>query len=545
MKKDTFIKGAMISTLCIVMSKILGIIYVIPFHAIIGPSGRALYGYAYNMYMLFLNFSTVGIPLAISKLVSEYHALGYEDAKKRTYRLAIRITFWMALLSTLVLFFGAPFIAKTILGGVQGGNTQEDITFVLRISSSAILFVTMLSGMRGYLQGHKYITPPSISQVIEQLVRVIVIIVGSFFAMKFFGTKEAVGIAVFGATVGAIAALFYLEKKMKEERKKEEQVEIKEEERKIANKTLVKQLLLYTIPFVVVSIAVSLYNTIDMLSIVRPLVQYGKFSAQDAETILSIISTWGAKLNVIVTSIAAGMVVSVLPNITSDYTKKKMKSVDHKINQTLQITLYFVLPMVVGLSFLAEPVWTIFYGKSSLGPKVFSYSILTALFYSLFLNIHTIMQSVDRHKTANLSIAVGLLTKLCLTVPLIILFSKTNWIPAFYGSITATILAYILPITISLIDLKKQRNISFKDTFQKGSFIFLSTLVMFLLLLLLKTFIPIKGGRIYACLVTVIYTTIGMVAYFFLTTKCKVFEGIFGCNFFQFVQAKWKRGKSK
>ncbi len=545
MKKDTFVKGAMISTLCIVISKILGIVYVIPFHAIIGTNGRALYGYAYNMYMLFLNFSTVGIPLAISKMISEYHALGFEDAKRRTYRIAIQITFIMALLSTIVLYVAAPFIAQTILGGIHGGNTQEDVVFVLRVSCSAILFVTMLSGMRGYLQGHKYITPPSISQVIEQLVRVIVIIVGSFFAMKFFGTKEAVGIAVFGATVGAIAALCYLEKKMREERKREKQGIIQEEEKKISNKTLLKQLLLYTVPFVIVSMAVSLYNTIDLLSIVRPLVQFGKFTAQEAETILSIISTWGAKLNVIVTSIAAGMVVSVLPNITSDFVKKKMKSVNHKINQTLQITLYFVLPMVVGLSFLATPVWTIFYGKSSLGASVFSYSIMTALFYSLFLNIHTIMQSVDRHKTANLSILAGLFTKLLLTVPLILLFSKTTWIPPYYGSITATILAYILPITISLVDLKRHCKIQLRETFKEGVKILFSTFLMFLLLSLLKLFLPLSGGRIYSCIITLIYALVGMIFYFFITIKFHIFESIFGCNLKEFVQSKFKRRRKK
>ena len=83
MKKDTFIKGALISTICVVLSKILGIIYVIPFNKIIGSEGGALYGYAYNIYVLFLQLSTVGIPLAISKLVSEYNALNYHDAKKR------------------------------------------------------------------------------------------------------------------------------------------------------------------------------------------------------------------------------------------------------------------------------------------------------------------------------------------------------------------------------------------------------------------------------------------------------------------------------
>ena len=128
--------------------------------------------------------------------------------------------------SSLALLVLAPTIANTIIGDVKGGNTVEDITYVLRISASAILFVTMLSGVRGYLQGHKYITPSSISQVIEQLVRVIIIIFGSYIAVKLFGTKEAVGVAIFGATAGAIVALIYLELKMRKQLKSEENIKV-------------------------------------------------------------------------------------------------------------------------------------------------------------------------------------------------------------------------------------------------------------------------------------------------------------------------------
>ena len=543
LKKDSFLKGAIMATFCIVFSKILGIIYVIPFHAIIGTNGRALYSYAYNMYMLFLNFSTVGIPLAISKIVSEYHALGYEETKKRAYRLALKIIFIMSILSTIALLLLAPTIANTIIGDVTGGNTVEDITYVLRISSSAILFVTMLSGVRGYLQGHKYITPSSISQVIEQLVRVIIIIFGSYIAVKLFGTKEAVGVAIFGATAGGIAALIYLELKMKKQFKEEKVYSPKAEEKKIANKYLVKKLLEYTVPFIIVSIAVSLYNTIDMLSIVKPLMKYGHLAIQDAEMVLSIISTWGAKLNSIVTSIAAGVVVAVLPNITSDYVKKDYKEVDKKINKTIQMVLYFVLPMVIGLSFLAEPVWYLFYGKSTLGVKVFSYSIFTALFYSLFLNIHTILQSVGHHKAANKAIILGLIAKLCLTVPLIIIFSKTKVIPAYYGSITATIIAYITSIIISIIDIKKNLNVSFKSTREKLLKILFSSLLMVSLLFLLKVFIPLSGGKVYSLIVVTIYAIFGGTIYFILTSKMHIFESIFECTFKEFINKLFKRKK--
>ena len=543
MKKDSFFKGAVVATFCIVFSKILGIVYVIPFHAIIGTNGRALYSYAYNMYMLFLNFSTVGIPLAISKIVSEYHTLGYENAKKRAYNIALKIIFAMSIVSTIVLLVMAPTIASAIIGDAKGGNTIEDITYVLRISASAIIFVTMLSGIRGYLQGHKYITASSISQVIEQFVRVIIIVFGSFIAVKLFGTKEAVGIAIFGATIGGIAALIYLEAKMKKQREKEKSIAIKDEERKITNKYLTKKLLEYTIPFVVVSVAVSIYSTVDMLCIVNPLIKYGGLVVQDAEMVLSIISTWGAKLNGIVTSIAAGVVVAVLPNITSDYVKKDNKAVEKKINQTIQMVLYFVLPMVIGLSLLAEPVWNIFYGKSPLGVSVFSYSIFTAIFYSLFLNIHTILQSVGHHKAANISIISGVIAKILLTIPFIILFSKTSVIPAYYGSITATIVAYIISVVISLVDLRKNLNISFETTKKVLTKIIFACIIMAVSLSILKLVFPLSGGKGYSLLIVLVYTIIGGTIYFVLTSKTNAFKDIFECNIKEFTTKILKRGK--
>ena len=178
MKKTTFVKGAFIVTLSIVITKILGILYVIPFHAVIGEKGGALYGYAYTIYLLFMSLSTAGIPLAISKIVSEYQTLGYYNAKDRAFIIGKKVALLFGFICFLVLMLFAPFIAKWILGDLTGGNTLEDVTFVVRVISSAILVVPLLSIYRGYFEGHRFMTPPSISQVIEQVVRVIIIVVG-------------------------------------------------------------------------------------------------------------------------------------------------------------------------------------------------------------------------------------------------------------------------------------------------------------------------------------------------------------------------------
>ena len=212
MYKNSFINGAIITTVGIVITKLLGILYVIPFHAIIGEKGGALYGYAYTIYLIFMSLSSAGIPLAISKVISEYQTMGYLNAKKRAFYLGRRIALIMGFLCFLILSIFAPIIAKLILGNLTGGNTIEDVTFVIRIISSAILVVPILSVYRGYFEGHRIMSPPSISQVIEQVVRVIVIVLGSFLVLDVFdlSLSNAVGIAVFGATVGAFSSYLYL-----------------------------------------------------------------------------------------------------------------------------------------------------------------------------------------------------------------------------------------------------------------------------------------------------------------------------------------------
>ena len=186
MKKNTFIEGTIVATLGILLVRAIGIIYVIPFNAIIGEQGGALYGYGYNIYQLFLSISSAGFPFAISKLTSEYNALGYQKAIHDTYKISLKIISIISITIFLLLFIFAPSIGKLILGNVSGGTTYQDVAFVIRMVSFAILVIPFLSVTKGFLQGFKYITPYSVSQVIEQVVRVIVILVGSFLCIKVF-----------------------------------------------------------------------------------------------------------------------------------------------------------------------------------------------------------------------------------------------------------------------------------------------------------------------------------------------------------------------
>ena len=530
LKKNGFMQGAFIATFGIVISKILGMLYVIPFYSIIGDKGGALYGYAYNVYSIFLGISSAGIPLAISKIISEYNALGYYDAKERAFKLGKKFLNLVGVICFVLLMIFARFFATIIIKDVTGGNTIEEVTFVIRMISTAILVVPTLSIYRGYLQGHKFIAPTSISQIIEQIVRVTIIIVGSFLGLKVFNLSldTTVGIAVFSATLGAIASLMYLQKKTKENKKELQKHELKVNEPKITDKEILKKIFYYAFPFIMIDVFKSLYNSVDVVMLVSVLVKGIGYSVTDAEAIMSVISTWGLKINMIVISIATGITISLIPNITSSFVKGDMKDVEEKINKSLSMLLFLVVPMTVGLSILAKPVWTIFYGASKYGPSVYSLYVFVALATTMFTLTITTTQMMKEYKQVFKSLILGFLTNVILNIPLLYAFDKMG-LPAYFGSTLATILGYSVCATMNLHFLKKKYNINYEVTIKRVITIISTVLIMAITLLLLKYIIPFNTtSRILNIGIVLIYTLVGALVYLGLNLKNNLIKDIYG-----------------
>ena len=530
MKKSTFVKGAFITTLGIIITKILGILYVIPFHAVIGDVGGALYGYAYTIYLVFMSISSAGIPLAISRIVSEYQTLGYYDTKQRVFKLGKKIALLLGFISFLIIMIFASQLAKAVLGDVSGGNTVEDVTFVIRVIGTAILIVPVLSVYRGYFEGHRFMSAPSISQVIEQLVRVLIIIFGSFTAIKVFklDLTTSVGIALFGATVGAFTSYIYLvNKRLKNKRKfNEKPRDINEP--LISNKTIIKKIFYYAIPFIMIDIFKSAYNYIDMVTVVKGLANVTNYSAKDAETIYSMLSTWANKFNMIVLSISTGVVVSLIPNITESVVKKDDKEVNKKVNQALSILLFLTVPMTLGISFLAKPIWTLFYGESVFGPSVLTYYVFVALVIGLFTCTVTILQVLKDYKIVFISLITGAILKAIFNNKLLIVFNNMN-LPPYYGFITASIIGYLVSFIICLWVLRSKYNIHFESLIKNLVDIIFGSVVMILILTIIKFIIPIYSTtRIMNLFIILGYALIGMIIYFVYVYMTGVSKKVLG-----------------
>src|SRR5699024_9029665 len=141
------------------LSNFLGMIYVIPFNAFVGPYGAELYYYAYNPYTIVLGISTVGIPMAVSKVVSKYNSLGYYEVGLRVLRTSMVLMSITGVLSFLFLFFSAEWLAAKFIYTEDYGSNLDDVTKVMKMVSFALLLIPSMSVLRGFFQGNQRMEP--------------------------------------------------------------------------------------------------------------------------------------------------------------------------------------------------------------------------------------------------------------------------------------------------------------------------------------------------------------------------------------------------
>lgn len=543
MKKSSFIEGTIIATVSIIIVKILGMLYVIPFYALIGVEGAALYAYAYNIYVIFLDISSAGLPIAISKVINEFNTLGKMDAKVRAYRIGKQLITFLSIVVFVLLFLFAPVISNLLLGDMQGGSSLSDVTFVIRAVSFAILVIPYLSVSKGYLQGHNIVNVSSMSQLIEQVVRILFVLGGSYITLRILhlSLSTAVGVAVFGAFAGGIAAILYLMKKMRVHRNELHLVKNLKKD-SISNRSIVKKIISYAVPFIIIDIAVSIYNFIDMIFLLRTL-NYLGMDATSVEYITTSITTWGSKITMIVNSIAMGMSVSLIPNIVEAFTLKKWDVVNQKLNKAVEIILYLCVPMVFGLSLLAEPIWSIFYGYNELGSRIFSILVFQSLFFNLYTVTSSTLQSLNKFKMVYFTSLFGFFLNAFLDIPLMLLFHHLH-MDAYIGAIVATIIGYGSSIFLALYLLKKHHQLSYRSMKRLSYKLIVPLCAMILVVVLLKQWIPVSYTSKFSCICYVgIISVAGALVYFYFTYQFRILQKVFGKSYVRKIIKKLTFGK--
>lgn len=519
-KKNGFIEGAVIAYIAIIITKILGAVYSIPFYSIIGDRGSVIYSFAYNIYVLFLDVSTSGIPVAISILISEYASKGMLRSKEKAYKLGLRVVVIVSFIAFLILQVFANLIGKYFISDMTEGVTVSEIAMAVRAISYCLLIVPFLSMRRGYLQGHKCIAPSSTSQVIEQFVRIAFVLLGSYLVIYVFkwGTAAGVCAALFGAFAGAAVALIYITIKRRQSKELFEFKDEEAEELPDSTKNVLKKLFAYCFTIVIVSVSSSIYNIVDMKLLLIGLKNTG-FSDVDTQMISSIASTWIPKICMIVVALAMGLTNSIAPHMAESFAQGKMKEVNLKLNQGIGAIIVVSIPLATGVVILSEPVYRLFYGQSEFGANILSLAIILNVFGSVVSVVSMAMQSIGKGKPVIVATIIGIVINTSLDLPLIYLFDYMG-IPAYLGATAASIVGQIVTLIILLATLYR----SYKLNYMPSIVTFLRTIIptcaMTAVVLVIKHFWQVTDSRGVLLIVQLgIYAVAGGLVYLFLSYK--------------------------
>ena len=257
-KKNTFYGAAAILALCTIVVKIIGAIYKIPLTALLPDAAFGDFNGAYNIYSFFLVISTAGLPVALSKTVSEYNALGQHNQKYKAFSVAFRTFLTLGIISFLCMFVFGRQIATYVL-------QNEKAVYAVQTLSVAVL-CTCCSAFRGYAQGHMNMVPTAVSQVIEALSKMILGLALAFIilnsAIRPDDLRErlsAVG-ALAGVSIGSLLSVAYLAWYHFRHKRRET---VKSDEIPDPGSKMLGRLLKLAIPITLSSCTLSIVNLID------------------------------------------------------------------------------------------------------------------------------------------------------------------------------------------------------------------------------------------------------------------------------------------
>lgn len=521
-------RGTFVLTLGTYISRILGMLFVIPFVALVGDSASGLYQIGYTQYTIFLSIATAGFPMAVSKFVSKYNSLGDYETSRKMFRAGIGVMLLTGFLSFIVLYLLAPILAASALGTekLASGITIEDTVFVIRMVSIGLIVVPIMSLIRGFFQGHQSMGPTAVSQVIEQIVRIVFLLVSVYAILKIFhGSKvTAVGYATFGAFVGAIGGLivlwmYWMKRRHTLEAMKENEVPPSE----ISMKKLFKELFSYALPFVFVGLAIPLSQAVDTYTMIPAMNAsgYGEF----ADSILSFVLFQGRQIIMIPVSLATAFGLTLVPTITKYYTNREFRQLHLQISQSFQTIMFLVLPAIGGMMVLAGPIYKAFYGGSAQAALLLQWQAPLAILFSFFTVNAAILQGINKQKLAVISLAFGLIIKACINYPL-------SYFLHGQGSIIATAVSFLASILYSFVMIKRHAKFSFKVLMKRTMFILLLTVFMALALSVLQSvlgiFINYKASRAAASIVLLISVAGGAAVYLYLAYKSHLLERLMG-----------------
>ena len=469
-KKNTFFGGVATLATGVVIVKLIGALYKIPLANILGEEGNSYFTTAYNIYNVFLTISTAGLPVALSKMVSEANTMGRRDQVHKVFRVALGAFLALGLISFFIMYFGAARLA-----GLMGDSMAADS---IRVLSPAVVCVGCLAAFRGYAQGHGNMVPTAASQVIEALCKLVIGLALAVYLMG-LGRPEHEGAAgaIAGVTVGTILALGYMVVSFALQRRREDPCLDRSTD---SAGGILKTLLTIAIPITLSSSMVGIVTVIDSALVQSQLqkalltvpdswalyedfLDFGPLSAALAggadsaaaltaaeEASRSLYGNYAGTLTIynLPSSLMVAITASVIPAISAALARRSRKSARRIAAASLRMCAIAALPMGVGLLVLGEPIIRLLF--RSLDPALAGALLSTLGVASIFVCVMMVCNSIlQAYGFINLPVVIMLLggvVKIAVNYNLVVMPQV-----GIYGAPMGNVLCFGLVCVLDLI----------------------------------------------------------------------------------------------
>lgn len=507
---NKFLKGAAVLGIAGILVKVMGVFFRLPLTNWIGSEGISYYSSVYPIYVFFLTLSTAGIPVAISKMVSERTVAKNYGGAHKVFHTSLWLMASFGFVSFLLVHFGAGFIEDAVL-------KNPGTSLSLQAIAPSLFLVPVMAAYRGYFQGRQNMNPTALSQFFEQLFRVVIGLALAYYLIP-TGLEATNAGATFGCTAGAAAGLvvvvaIYIMNlpsiKMKIRRNKShEHIE--------STAWIVKRILAIAVPITIGASILPLMETIDSAVVMRRL-QASGWSLVESKVLWGRLGGYCNSLIGLPQAFTQAVVMSLVPAIVAAYSLGDMKYVRETSKLGMRAAMMISFPCAVGMFALAEPILHMFYprqlAEATASVPTLRLMCVGIIFMSALQTLTGALQGVDKQSVPVKNLAIGSLVKLVLTYVLVG-FRPIN----VNGGPLGTIAAYIIATVLNTKYLKKYAGVKFDFMMTYGKPALASVLMGITAYASYKLFFLITTSNLISTLLAV---CVGVVAYVFLIFAVK------------------------
>lgn len=509
-KKEGFMQGVITVMFSQVLIKILGLVYTLYLtnRQGYGDTGNGISAGAYQIYALLLTISSIGVPSAISKLVSERVAVGDNKGAHRIFKIAFATFAMIGLVGSLLLFFGAHVIATQWLQ-----IPEAEMTLVAL--SPAVFFVTIASVLRGYFNGRQKISTGAKSQTLEQVFKTLltIIIVEVIAILSNASTEWMAAGANLATTLATFLGFSYLFMYYKNERK-----EIAREIKNSVNykyervSKIIKKILFVSIPITLTAIMSSINKNVDSFTVVRNL---KKFMPEDRAT--ALYGILGGKVDTLTTlplAINVAFATALVPAISAAKARKDKKTITQKTSFSLLLSMLIGLPCTIGMIIFAQPILNLLFPNANDGALILQISSLATIFTILDQTINGVLQGYGKLMIPTISLGTGVIVKFILNVTLI-----PNENIGVYGAAIGSVACHVVAFIIAFTSLRKY----IKLDLTLSKFVVKPILATTIMSIISYFIYFVLSGIIVERLATIIAITLAIIIYVICIAILKIF----------------------